>query len=60
MSHNESVSLGDLIALFYEEFLALYRDENLASVAAAANINELLATKKGSLKVDGEPQPASA
>ena len=60
MSHAETVSLGDLIALFYEEFLVFYRDEDLASVAAAASINELLANKRGSLEVDGEPDPASA
>jgi hypothetical protein len=50
MSQAETVSLGDLIALFFEEFLALYGDEDLASVAAAATINELLATQKGSLE----------
>jgi len=50
MSHDvDSVSLGDLIKLFYEEFLALYGDEDLASVAAAASINELLANQKGQL-----------
>ena len=36
------VKLGDLINLFYQEYLALYGDEELASVAAAATINELL------------------
>ena len=39
------VTLGDLISLFYEEYLALYGDEELASVAAAATINELLADR---------------
>ena len=37
------VNLGDLINLFYQEYLALYGDEELASVAAAATINEMLA-----------------
>ena len=37
------MNLGDLINLFYREFLAVYGDEELASVAAAATINELLA-----------------
>jgi hypothetical protein len=50
MSHAETVSLGDLITLFYEEFLALYGDEDLASVAAAATINELLANQKGAVE----------
>ena len=36
------LNLGDLIGLFYQEFLALYGDEELASVAAAATINEIL------------------
>ena len=38
-----TVSLGDLVALFYEEYLALYGDEELAAAAAAATINDLLA-----------------
>jgi hypothetical protein len=37
------VSLGEMIQVFYEEYLALYGDEELAAVAAAATINELLA-----------------
>lgn len=36
-------TLGDLISTVYEEFLALYDDEELASVATAAVINDLLA-----------------
>lgn len=35
-------TLGDLVALFYEEFLALYGDEELASGSAAAAVIELL------------------
>jgi hypothetical protein len=42
MAHTETVSLGDLINLFYEEFMTLYGDEDLASLAAAASINDLL------------------
>ena len=49
----EKVSLGDLISIFYEEYLALYlkgcssrqEAEELASVATAATINELLAER---------------
>lgn len=37
-------TLGDLISTVYEEFLALYNDEELASVATAAVINDLLAS----------------
>ncbi|KKU40576.1 MAG: hypothetical protein UX57_C0014G0021 [Candidatus Uhrbacteria bacterium GW2011_GWE2_46_68] len=39
----ENVSLGDFVAVFYEEFLALYGDEEMAAVAAAGAINELMA-----------------
>ena len=41
------VNLGDLINLFYQEYLALYGDEELASVAAAATINEMLSDSLG-------------
>ncbi|MFK7931770.1 MAG: hypothetical protein AB8H79_26575 [Myxococcota bacterium] len=36
-------SLGDLIHVLYEEYLSMYGDEDLASVAAAATINEMIA-----------------
>lgn len=36
-------TLGELISTIYEEFLAMYGDEELASVAAAAVINDMLA-----------------
>lgn len=39
------VSLAELITLFYDEYLALYGDEELASVAAAATINDILAER---------------
>ena len=35
-------SLEEYIMLFYNKYLALYGDEELASVAAAASINEIL------------------
>ncbi|MBU4315553.1 hypothetical protein KJ673_04100, partial [Patescibacteria group bacterium] len=37
-----AVTLGDLVSIFYEEYLALYGDEELAAQAAAATINELI------------------
>lgn len=43
MNERIETRLGDLITALYEEYLALYGDEDLASVAAAATINELLA-----------------
>ena len=39
---HEISSLGELISLLYEKFLAVYKDEELASVAVAATINDLL------------------
>jgi hypothetical protein len=43
MTCTTQTTLGDLISLFYEEFMELYGDPELASVAAAAVINDLLA-----------------
>lgn len=37
-----NTTLGELIALFYDEYINLYGDPELASVATAASINELL------------------
>jgi hypothetical protein len=37
-------TLGELISTLYTSFLELYGDEDLASVAAAAVINDLLTT----------------
>ena len=42
-ANTTQVSLAELITLFYDEYLALYGDEELASVAAAATINDILA-----------------
>ena len=39
-------NLGELISLFYDEYLALYGDPDVASVAAAATINDLLAGRE--------------
>lgn len=36
-------TLGELISALYEEFLAVYGDPELASLATAASVNELLA-----------------
>lgn len=56
-SHDTSVeavetSLGVLIAFFYEEFLSEFNDPELASLAAAAVINDMLAEQSG----QGSPQ----
>ena len=39
---NIETTLGELISVFYEEFMEIYGDEDIASVAAAAVINDLL------------------
>ena len=38
----QTTNLGDLISMFFNQFMELYGDEELASVAAAAVINDLL------------------
>ncbi|MCA9569612.1 MAG: hypothetical protein KC656_17320 [Myxococcales bacterium] len=35
--------LGELVLALYEEYLAIYEDDDLASVAVAATLNELFA-----------------
>ena len=42
MIHRETTTLGELISTLYEQHLATYGDEDLASVATAATINDLL------------------
>lgn len=41
-------NLGDLIATLYDEFLAVYQDEELASLATAATVNDLLSAAASS------------
>ncbi len=36
-------NIGELITLFYQQFMDIYGDPDLASVAAATLINEVLA-----------------
>ena len=43
MTQTTNTTLGDLISMFFNEFMEMYGDEELASVAAAAVINDLLA-----------------
>jgi hypothetical protein len=39
------VSLGDLIEALYEEYLLVYGDAELAELAAAATVNDILITE---------------
>ncbi len=42
MTNKIDTNLGELISNFYEHFLMMYGDEELASVATAAAINDIL------------------
>ncbi len=42
MFQSTRTSLGDLIVALYDEYLEVYGDPDVASVAAAATLNELL------------------
>jgi len=41
---NTTENIGDLISTIYEEFLTQYGDKELAAVATAAVINDLLSS----------------
>ncbi len=40
------MTLGELMSKLYKEYLELYKNADMAAVATAASINELLAQKK--------------
>lgn len=42
MTQTVHTTIGELIQVFYAQFMELYGDEELASVATAAVINDLL------------------
>ncbi len=42
MVHRNELSLGEIIATLYQEYLEFYGDEDIASVATAASVNQLL------------------
>lgn len=54
------VNLGDLINLFYQEYLELYGDQELASVAVAATINEMLADSSSTEDTDLKKETVEA
>jgi hypothetical protein len=39
---NTTSTIGELISIFYKHFIELYGDEELASIATAAIINDLM------------------
>ena len=42
MTREVNTDIGELISLFYQEFLTLYNDEELAAIATATVITDLL------------------
>lgn len=38
-----TTTLGEMMMALYEEYLTIYQDSDLAAVATAATVNELLA-----------------
>ena len=47
-----TTTLGDLITVLYDEFMAAYGDEDLASVAVAATINDMLIDSAEAARTD--------
>jgi len=45
MSGTVTGNIGELVALFYDHFFGLFDDPDLASVATAAIINDLLSER---------------
>ncbi len=58
MNARTNTTLGDLITALYDEFMAIYQDEQLASVAVAATINDLLLESSEASR--GDPAEAGA
>lgn len=48
-------TLGDLISLFYEEYLDQYGDAELASVATAVSVNEILSAEAATKATRASP-----
>ncbi len=46
------VSLGDLVEALYDEYLTTYGDPELAEIATAATVNDLLITELSSESVE--------
>lgn len=55
----QKTTLGELISTLYDEFLAIYADEDLASVATAAAVNNMLVEGRA-LRAEARPPDHSA
>jgi hypothetical protein len=53
-----TTTLGDLIHTLYEEYLAAYGDAELASIATAATINDMLLDAETAPRRNPTPEPA--
>ena len=58
MENEKQETMGEIIAQLFEDYLEHYQDKNLASVAAAATINEILASLDDPPKTDEDIQAA--
>ena len=59
MTQTIDTTIGDLISVLYTEYLDLYGDEELASVATAASINDMLTDAAASASHAAEPAAAA-
>ncbi len=51
---HDHLDLGSLISALYEEFLEIYGDEDIAAVATAATVQDLLAEAAMADEAQGE------
>ena len=57
MADAKHTTLGELISMLYDEYMEIYGDEDLAAVATAATINDLIGEGHASR---GDPRAAEA
>jgi len=57
---NARTTLGELITLFYDEYVGIYGDRDLASLATAASINEILVEEAEAANRGDPPAMAEA
>lgn len=48
----DTSSIGELISIFYQHFMEMYGDADIASVATAAVINDLLADEPAEAELE--------
>lgn len=60
MTGPKEQSIGDVIAKLFDEYLLHYEDEHLASVAAAATMNDILNDLAQPLMVEEDEETRAA